>query len=153
MPTAPTLFLVADASRAVLWRRRTGESGYAELASFDNPKARLDDHELGSDRPGRVFDGSTGRSSAVELGSGLRDAVRRAFATDLAMALEQALVPGERFGLVAPARFLGLLADALPRALAARRAVQLDADLTRQPKADLFQRLDRLAHEAGPSAA
>lgn len=153
MLAAPTLFLVADASRAVLWRRRTGESGYAEVASFDNPEARLTDHELGADRPGRVFEASTGRASAVDPGSGLHDTVRRAFAIDLALALERALAPGETFGLVAPVRFLRLLAEALPRTLAARRAVELDADLTRRPKAELFERLDRLAREAGLSTA
>jgi protein required for attachment to host cells len=153
MPSPPTLFLVADASRAVLWRRRVGESGYAEVRAFDNPEARLSDRELGADRPGRVFESSTGRSSAVELGTGLHDAVRRAFATDLAMALEREAAQGERFAIVAPARFLGVLREALPRPFAARLAAQLDADLTKLPKAELFDRLDRLAREAGRPAA
>lgn len=151
MPALPTLFLVAAAARAALWRRRSGESGYAEIAAFTNPEARLTDQELGADRPGRVFESSTGRPSAVDPGSGLQDAVRRAFATELAAALEKALAPGERFGLVAPVRFLGLLSEALPRGLSARQAVQLDADLTQRPRAELFDRLDRLAREAGLS--
>jgi len=153
MPSMPTLFLVADAARAVLWRRRTGESGYTEVAAFDNPQARLADHELGADRPGRVFEASSGRPSAVDPGSGLHDAVRHGFAAELAAALAREAGPDERCGIVAPARFLDLLRDAIPPTLASRIAVKLDANLTKRPKRELFERLDRLAREAGLSTA
>jgi protein required for attachment to host cells len=102
--------------------------------------------------PGRVFEASSGRASAVDQGSGLHDAVRQAFAAELSAALAQHAGADERCGIVAPARFLALLRGAMPRGIADRVAVELDADLTRLPRRELFERLDRLAREAGHSA-
>lgn len=148
MPGRTPLILVADAGRASMLQARADAPGYDEVGHFENPDAHRKDHELGADRPGRVFDSHTGRASAIEPHEGPRAAARREFAAVLAAALDRAATADQPVALVAPARFLALLRAALPAGLAARVAVAEDADLTRLPRADLFVRLDALLRPA-----
>lgn len=88
-------------------------------------------HEQGADRPGRVFEGSTGRRSAVGQ-TDWHDQAEAAFAKDVTEALAELhrknKVP--HLVLVAAPRALANLRAAMPAAVRSITVSEVDKDLT-----------------------
>jgi len=141
-----TWFVVADAGRAEALVKRRGESGYDSVRTWENPLAHLKAHELGDDKPGRAFESSSARRSAMEPRETPKEASEHDFARELAAALDAAVPGGEaqRIVLIAAPRLLGDLRPLLSRAVQGAIAAEHAKDYTRLPRADLFARLDEL---------
>jgi protein required for attachment to host cells len=141
-----TWFVVADAGRAEALVKRRGESGYDSVRSWENPAAHLKAHEMGEDKPGRAFESTGTRRSAMEPRETPKDAVEHGFARELAEALDAAVAGGEvqRIVLIAAPRLLGDMRGLLSRAVQGALVAEHAKDYTKLPRAELFARLDEL---------
>jgi len=82
--------LVADASRARLFRVDSPAGELIEVSSDVNPEARLHDTELTTDKPGRHADSMTGGRSAMEDPTDPKEVESQKFARQLTEKLEKA---------------------------------------------------------------
>lgn len=141
-----TWFVVADAGRAEALVKRRGESGYDSVRQWENPDAHYKAHEMGEDKPGRAFESTTSRRSAMEPRETPKEAAERDFARELAAALDAAVAGGEvqKIVLIAAPRLLGDMRPLLSRTLQAAIVAEHAKDYTKLPRAELFDRLDEL---------
>lgn len=125
--------VVADASRARLFRAETPRGPLVELADAVHSAARLEDQELLSDRAGRAFDSQGKHRHGMESPTAPHDQEAERFAHELAERLHVHHNAHDFDGLVlvAPPRFLGLLRGALDEQVAKQVLVSFDRDLTR----------------------
>jgi len=134
-------FLVADGARArLVLRHSTGlYETLEERTAASAPRRRHRERT-------RVFERVGPGRSAVEDESE-QDRVRRSFSADLAQLLNEQ-VAADRIGdfvLVAPAKMIGLVRDALDPAARPRLLRTLAKDLTKLPELELTQRLEHLS--------
>ncbi len=123
--------LVADGSRARLFRAEGARGGLVEIDTWLHPESRLREQDLVTDAPGQER-GRGGTAHGVNEPHSARDHELETFAREIAERLQTALSE-ERFGrllLCAPPRFLGLLRDALPAAVRQRVRHEIGKDLT-----------------------
>lgn len=135
-------FLIADGARAQLLLRHS--DGLYETVQI--LEADRDPHRPRTDSRTRVF--STAGRSAVEPDPRLAaDRRNGRFATRLADALTKALEADRfrTFAVLAPARMLGPIREALGPPARHQLLHEVACDVTKLPKAALHQRLDRLA--------
>jgi len=127
--------VVADASRARLFLAETPRGPLVELEDAAHSAARLQDHELLSDRAGRSFDIQGHHRHAMEATTNPHDQEAQRFAHELAERLRVHHNAHDFDGLVlvAAPRFLGLLRGALDEQVAKQVLASLDLDLTRIP--------------------
>lgn len=125
--------VVADASRARLFLAETPRGPLVELEDAAHSAARLQDHELLSDRAGRSFDIQGHHRHAMEATTNPHDQEAQRFAHELAERLRVHHNAHDFDGLVlvAAPRFLGLLRGALDEQVAKQVLASLDLDLTR----------------------
>ncbi len=112
----PTLYVVANRSGAVFYAE-SGKEPFHFLRRLSNPRARLAERKLVSDRPGRTFSSpATGKArSGLEPRSTQHEELARKFARKIVGSLEK-MRDGRRFEgmvLVAEPHFLGMLREAL----------------------------------------
>lgn len=143
-------FVVANASRASTWLRRTDNPGYDLHRTWDAPDARRTNAELGEDRPGRAFSAAnaTQRSGidpedadATPKGQAQRDFLKE-LAADLVAAFRAGEIPA--LYVAAPAPVLHRLREHVPHDLAGLIRGEEAADITQLPTAAMFERLDAL---------
>lgn len=137
-------FVVADASRAIAYRRRQDRPGYDEVARWESPTAAKPAADLVSDRPGRAFDSRGGQRHAMEPPTDPRLLAKQAFAAEVAEALNaaQAAKSFENFVLFAPARMQSEIRKRLAGPTAEAMAQTVDKDLTQAPALDLYATFD-----------
>lgn len=121
--------LVADGRKAVVYRNQ-GDPDLPDLRvveSFTHAAAAT--HDLGTDRPGRVY-GADGRRSAVEA-TDFHEAEETRFLHDVAGFLDGRAAERAFSALVvvAPPKVLGTLRAALPAAVLACLVAELGKDL------------------------
>jgi protein required for attachment to host cells len=133
--------MVADASRARLFRAETPSGPLVELEDAAHPASRLQDHELLSDRAGRAVDTQGPHRHGMEASTDPHDEEAQRFAHELAERLRAHHDARDFDGLVlvAPPRFLGFLREALDEQVAKQVLASLDLDLTRIPSAEEVQ--------------
>lgn len=118
-----------------------------EVTSLSNSAARLSDGDLETDRPGATADRKGDAMHAYEPPNSVRDVEAKRFAGDVVEQLEQARQQGkmDRFYLMAAPDFLGLLRDAMGKALhealVADQAKDLSGRSAEDIRAALPQRL------------
>lgn len=131
-----TWVVVADAARARFFAVRDNSGAYLgseafpssqpaprgqleEVASLSNSAARLSDGDLETDRPGSTADRKGDAMHAYEPPNSVRDVEAKRFARDVVDQLDQARQQGkmERFYLLAAPDFLGLMREAMGKAL------------------------------------
>ena len=129
--------VVADASRARLFRAETPRGPLVELEDAVHSAARLQDHELLSDRAGRAVDTQGHHRHGMEAPTDPHDQEAQRFAHELAERLQVHHNAHDFDGLVlaAPPRFLGFLREALDEQVTKQVLASLDLDLTRIPSA------------------
>lgn len=145
------ILVVADKSRARLFRADAPLGPITEFEAFSHPEGRLPARELVSDAPGRAFDSAGQGRHAMENDVGPRRQEALRFAGELAERLEHGRVRQEFdcLGLVAAPQFLGLLRDALSDACRAKVCLELDKDLTQLGQArDIRERLPEKLYSA-----
>lgn len=137
MPRKRTLILVANEKTARLFFNEGIGKGLVQCASladedFDDSDQSFDDR---AGRGSAPF--GTGRH-AIDPRQTEREQERVAFAAHVVAATEKEWAKGyDRLAIAAAPRMLGELRDALPAAMMAHLAVDLDKDLARVPLQDL----------------
>jgi len=134
--------VVADRSEARFYDMVSFTGALQPAGTLTDAKARLHERDLVSDRPGRVFDHAappSGRRGAVaHHGTGgersAREHEAESFAREIAKALEVATREHrlDRIVLMAAPAFLGLLREALPRAVKSVIFAEVHKDLVHQ---------------------
>ena len=142
MPTTLEWALVADGGRARLFERRLPAGPWRERMEDAIAAANPPSRELGTDRPGRVYESATTARHAVEPRTDPHRAAKAAFAARLAGRLDAAVTSFERLLLVAPPPFLGDLRASLGKAARGKLHGTLDKDLTHAPLAEVAAQLD-----------
>ena len=99
-------------------------------------------HMIGTDAPGRTFNSVGSARSAVEQ-TDFHDLAERAFLTQLAQHLEEAVASGKTKSLiiVAPPRALGMIRPAYSHAVKSAVRIEVDKDLVKMPVHEIEKRL------------
>jgi protein required for attachment to host cells len=129
--TKTTWILVAHRAGAVLFQSHGPGLPLDRVAEIRNPRGRLKAGDLESDRPGRAFDrhGAGRHSHSTEHSA--PDQIEAAFALQLVERLDHGRAQSafERLVLIAPAKMLGKLREALSEPLRAMLVASLPKDL------------------------
>ena len=151
----PTRIVVANQAQADFYDAAGPQAALRFAQRLDNPAARIPDRDLGTDRPGRVFDraatsgvrrGATGHHATGGERSPRRQAATvfaRRIAADLSAARESRRF--DRLMLIAAPAFLGVLRKALPKALRASVVAEVAKDLIGEPKSAVRARIPQNA--------
>jgi len=99
-------------------------------------------HMIGTDAPGRTFNSVGSARSAVEQ-TDFHDLAERAFLTQLAQHLAEAVASGKAKSLiiVAPPRALGMIRPAYSHAVKSAVRIEVDKDLVKMPVHEIEKRL------------
>jgi protein required for attachment to host cells len=110
--------LVADHARARLFSAATPTAPLEEFEDLTNPSARLHEHDLSSDSPGRHVGGGNRQGHSADHGT-KRQHTSEVFADAVGERLGQLCSAGAiaRLHIVAEPGFLGLLRPRLPEAV------------------------------------
>ena len=139
--------VVADQAEARFYDAEPPDPALHLAGRLTDPLAHQHDRQIGSDRPGRVFDhapaAGTRRGAVAHHATGGEGDRRprrheammfaRRIAQDLALAQRQGRF--ERIVIVAEPGFLGLIRQALPPGLGASVAAEVPKDLVHQTEA------------------
>jgi protein required for attachment to host cells len=142
-----TWILIANASRASLYRQQGRSGPCRTVQEFQHPESSAKGRDLRTDRPGRV---QQRMASGRRAGADPRVPPKRLEATHFAHELAAQIIAAlrddsaARLVLVAPPRFLGLLRKQLDTPLQVRVVESHSADLTSVDAADLPERLAEL---------
>lgn len=126
-----TWILVAHRAGARLFENDGPGKGLRRIEEIAHPAGRLENRQIGSDKPGRSFDShGTGRH-ALGKEQDPAETLAREFARELTARLEHGRVRNAyaRLVLVAEPRFLGMLRSALSPQTQALVGATLDKDL------------------------
>lgn len=134
--------VVCDGRKAMILEN-TGDEKFPNLRmhkTFDHPDSAT--HELGRDKPGRMFESHGQRRSSVEQAD-LHDAAERAFLKSLVEFLQVSLEtsPERAMIVVAPPRALGMMRPVYSPALRQSILREIDKDLIKQPIYEIEQAL------------
>lgn len=137
-----TWIVVADASRARIFRADAPNSALTEIDTLAHPESRLHEGDLVSDRTGHVVSSTTGGHNFG------RDEVAKhaeadRFAAEVSRHLEQGHNQGgyAKLYLIAPPAFLGLLRQHLPKTVHDMVASEIAKDLTTENDAQIRAQL------------
>lgn len=138
--------LVADAARAQLYAHAAGGE-LVLVGEFSHPQSRLKEHEMRTDRPGRLQGANSGHG-AEEPHAAKQHEVEN-FAAELAQALERGRTQHayEHLVIAAPAHFHGILTQRLSAPVREKVSANIEKDYTQLPVKDLRVRLsEHLRH-------
>lgn len=144
---ATTWIVVADSSRARIFRATALQGPYAELETLAHTQSREHARDLASDKPGRSYAAAGEHRHAMEPEHDPADRERQAFAHQIAERIERARTHGElqELVLVAAPAFLGRLRQVLPEQAAKLVKASLDKDLVRAELADIERHVAQAA--------
>lgn len=138
-----TWIVVAESSRARIFQTSSHRAAPEEIEGFTRPEARLKEHELVSDSPGRSFDSRGGGRHAMGKELEHKQQESAIFARDLATHLHNALARNKfsKLILIAPPDFLGLLRKALDDSCTKSIVATINKNLAQHDAADIQQHL------------
>ncbi len=142
--TARTWILVCDAARAKLFETRDDDPAWHVRGTFEHAQSRRRTSELASDHLGqRSSEGPAAHHSALAPASSPKEVEKGHFGHALATVLDQAMRSQrfDRWVLVAPPHFLGMLKKELTPELQKHLVATVDKDLLHLDIADLTERL------------
>lgn len=142
-----TWILVADSARARLFEIGASDGELFEVGGFANPEAQIKPSDLGHDKPPRAHESASSARHAIEPHTDPHDKPAQKFAHGLAEILEQGRTEHHytRLLLVAPARFLGQLNQALGAQVAKLVVRTVSKDFSRADAKEVREMLD--AHD------
>ena len=126
--------LVCDGKKALLLQN-AGDHVYPNLQTREHfQHADLASHEIGTDAPGRTYSSADGRSASVDQGDPHDDAERK-FLHGIAARLDRMVEEKAITALivVAPARALGVLRQALSKNVQQVVREEIDRDYVKEP--------------------
>jgi protein required for attachment to host cells len=137
------LVVVADSSRARLFRAESAEGKLIELEDMAHPEGRLHETQMTQSLPGRTFDAFGPGRHAMEEDTPPKRHEAIQFAKRIGERVETARTSGEftRLVLVADPRFLGLLRDNLKGESLKLAATQVDKNLVQLGTEDIRKHL------------
>lgn len=135
-----TWIVVADGGHARIMESAEAHSGVTVRLEAQSA-ARVTGGKLASDRLPRAQESANAARHGIEPRLSLKDHEKRLFASRLAGYLKGGAAQYDRLILVAPARFLTLLDQELPAAVARKVAVTRKQDLTWMSEAEVLKRL------------
>ena len=139
-----TWVVVADSSRARIFKAESALGPLQELATLAHPEGRLHAQELTSDLPGRAFDSSgLGGRHALEQNIDPKENEALKFARQVAEYLENGQSENQfaRLVLVAAPKFLGHLRQSLSNGVVALVSQEIDKNLVQQSTEDIRRHL------------
>ncbi|MFO1434184.1 MAG: host attachment protein [Candidatus Competibacteraceae bacterium] len=139
-----TWVVVADSSRARIFKAETALGPLQELAALAHPEARLHAQDLTSDLPGRSFDSSgQGGRHAMEQNLDPKENEALKFARQIAEYLEDGQNENRfaKLVLVAAPKFLGHLRQSMSDRVAALVSQEIDKNLVQQTVEDIRRHL------------
>lgn len=145
-----TWVLVADSSRARIFRAETPIGGIVEIETLTHPESRLHEQEITSDLPGRSFDSHGQGRHAMGAKVAPKQHEQQAFAKQICERLDNGRGQGEfqQLILVATPSLLGLLRKNLSEETAKQVTYELDKNISRlqadEIRRHLPERLPRL---------
>lgn len=150
----PTWVLVADASRARLFQYDGFGAAIKLLKEWTHDGSRLKNHDLLSDRPGRVMQShggphpGHGSHSGMEKAHSPKEVEHEHFARELQHELEHSLSVNAygRLILVANPEFLGMLRHVASPQVLKHTVASLDKDYTTLGMTELEHRLAPILH-------
>ncbi len=135
--------LAANSSHATIFTADSPIAPLVELATLENPAARMKEMDLVSDRPGRTFDSFGGQrhAKATEVDPKEQEQIR--FAKTIADRLERGRLGHEfeHLAIVAAPDFLGELRTHIGAPLKALVSYEIDKDYTALNARELRTRL------------
>ena len=139
--------VVADAGRARVFQAESLRGELTEVMDKADPLARVARTELASDEPGRQQSPGGRGLHGMQDKVSPREAEDERFARELVADVQGALDANriERFYLMAPPRFLGLLRKVAPDRVTNALAGDLDKDLTTHSVEDIRSHMAELA--------
>ena len=152
-PHLPVWVLVADASRARIFEVKIGSQVFELVSEFPHPASRAKDHDVGSDRPGRVSQSHAGPHPGKGSRSGTEEHSHKEtehdhFARELVTELTRGLNEHRCGRIVVDANpeFLGHLREVAGSNLAKHISESVAKDYTGLDARELAERLrDHLA--------
>ena len=131
--------LIADGEHARVVTPTRMEGQFTTVVSFDSPTAHLRSSDLGSDRPGRVFESSGVTRHAVVARTDPHEKAKHAFLLEVAKLVDTHEQSGDfdRLVLAAPPHALHDLREALGQAATAKVTGSLHKDLVKTPDHEL----------------
>ena len=139
-----TWVVVADSSRARIFKAETALGPLQELAALAHPEGRLHAQDLTSDLPGRAFDSSgLGGRHAMEQNIDPKENEALKFARQVAEYLENGQNANQfsKLVLVAAPKFLGYLRQSLSDRVVELVAWEIDKNLVQQNAEDIRRHL------------
>jgi protein required for attachment to host cells len=136
--------LVCDAARARLFEVTNGDPTWRARGTFDHASSRRKTNELVSDHLGqRASEGPTVHHNALAAASSPKEIQKGHFGHSLATMLDQAMRSKrfDRWVLVAPPHFLGMLRKEITLELEKHLLATVDRDLIHLDTHDLVERL------------
>lgn len=143
------LYVVANRAQASFYRHSKGRE-FELLKSLSNPKAKLTESELISDKPGRGFSSASGTiRHGLGQSQGQHEHVAQTFAAKIAENLnslhrEQ---PMAGLALVAEPHFLGLLKQELSPQLKPLVKHKINKELTHLSEQELYEQIQTAINE------
>ncbi len=124
--------VVADAARARLFSVASPKAPLESIEQLVSPEARLHEHELNSDKPGRSFDSFGAGRHATEWASSSKEQEAIRFASEIVDHLEKGRINHSfnRLVIVADPHFLGLLRKAVNTELDKLITLTINKDLS-----------------------
>jgi protein required for attachment to host cells len=138
-------YVIADGARARIVHRQEYASGYTTELELQSTEAHRPSRAIRSDRPGRVGESASPARHAIEPRHDPHEEAKRAFAQEVAAALDRIDGHFDQLVLVAPARILAELRAALSPPLREKLSGEVAKDLTKVPIGELGDHLPRLA--------
>lgn len=139
-----TWVVVADSSRARIFKAETALGPLQELAALAHPEGRLHAQDLTSDLPGRAFDSSgLGGRHAMEQNIDPKENEALKFARQIAEYLENGQNENQftKLVLVAAPKFLGYLRQSLSDRVVELVSWEIDKNLVQQNAEDIRRHL------------
>jgi len=143
---ARTWIVLADAASAKVYEPQASRRDWKLIAELAHPESRAKESELGTDKPGRVRQSTTGSRAAMEPPTPRKEVEIEKFAREIAKALDDALVRKayDRLVLVAPPEFVGILRKLLSERVERCIATTVEKDYLHL---DLPEARERLEHQ------
>jgi len=135
-------FVIADGGRA-RFVECTQEGRFRTVSSFLSTNLHKQSRDLGTDRPGRVYESHDSRRHGIDPRHDLHDAEKEDFVGLVIGEIESERMANsfDQFVLVAPPKVLGEFRRALPDKLTSVLSSTLQKDLTNTPDQDLAAHL------------
>lgn len=140
--------LIADAARGRLFRLDRANKRLVEINYFVNPEARLLEHSLSSDAPGRSYDSKGRGRHAIENNTSKKEQVKSIFAKRIAEHIKNEY-KSKKFNKIivaAPPKMLGYIEGQLLQLKAMDSNVFLAKDLSRFASCEIYKNLDKSIH-------